>query len=139
MKQRGEMWRLLIGAVGLISLAFGVLAPIFLGALWPPFLGEFLCGLGGGLIGAGAALFIIGRMNPAYSRELERRSRDERSRQIRGDAASVTVVIMAVLLVAATIVTLYFDQHTLANAFIGTMLVMVSILVLLRIYYQRRS
>jgi uncharacterized membrane protein len=127
--------RLILVLVGMLLLGIGLVFSFVSEGRWT----DFLSGVGGGLMGAGALTFIISRVNPAYARELERRKHDERSRQIRGRAAHLTVFIMTFLMAIAVLILLYLEQGAIASVISSVLLTMTSLFILLSTYLSRHS
>jgi uncharacterized membrane protein len=127
--------RLALVVVGMLLLGAGLMFSFVSDGHWV----DFLSGVGGGLMGAGALTFIISRVSPAYARELERRKYDERSRQVRGHAAHLTIFIMTFLMAIAVLVLLFLEQGAIASVISCVLLTMTSLFILLNIYLNRHS
>ncbi|MDR0347135.1 MAG: DUF2178 domain-containing protein [Coriobacteriales bacterium] len=127
--------RLILVLVGMLLLGIGMAFSFVSDGPWT----SFLTGVGGGIVGAGALTFVIARISPAYAREQERLKHDERADQIRGQAAHLTIFIMAILMAAAILVSLYLERETVSSVISCILLTMTSLFILLNIYLNRRG
>jgi uncharacterized membrane protein len=127
--------RLILVLIGMLLLGIGMVFSFVSDEPWA----SFLSGVGGGIVGAAALTFIIARISPAYAREQERLKHDERAHQIRGQAAHLTIFIMALLMAVAILVSLYLERETVSSVISCILFTMMSLFILLNIYLNRRG